>query len=96
MLQVLIIWLVKNFFAKGFRKFNLLEKFIHCLESSHLPYNSEEWDAPKGTAEEHIGRMNENLMEGLMLILVNLVFKLVMLCPIYYLGNHCMISEIFI
>ena len=96
MLQVLIIWLVKNFFAKGFRKFNLLEKFIHCLESSHLPYNSEEWDTLKGTAEEHIVRMKANQIEGLLLILVNLVFKLVMLGPIYYLGNHCMISEIFI
>ena len=86
MFHVLIICLVKYFFAKGFRKFNLLEKFIHCLESLHLPYNSEEWDTPKGTAEEHIERMEANKKEGLLLILVNLVFKLLMLCPIYYLG----------
>ena len=96
MLQVLIIFLVKHFFAKGFQNFNILEKLIHCLETSHLPYNTEEWDTPKGTAEEHIERMKANQMEGFLLILVNLVFKLVMLCPIYYLGNHCMISEIFI
>ena len=78
--------MVKNFFGQGFQNFNLLEMFIHCLESSHLPYNSEEWDTPKGTAEEHIGRMKANRTEGLLLIMVNLVFKLVMLCPIYYLG----------
>ena len=86
MLQVLIIFLVKHFFAKGFRNFNILEKLIHCLETSHLPYNTEEWDTPKGTAEEHIERMEANKKEGLLLILVNLVFKLLMLCPIYYLG----------
>ena len=82
----IIVQILLKFFAKGFRKFNFLEKIIHCLESSHLPYNSEEWDTPKGTAEEHIERMEANKKEGLLLILVNLVFKLLMLCPIYYLG----------
>ena len=84
--HVMIICLVKCCFAKGFWKFNLLEKFIHCLESSHLPYNAEEWDSPKGNAIAHIKRMKANQLEGFLLILTNLVFKLGMLCPLYVLG----------
>ena len=86
-LQVIIIYLVKSIFANGFQKFNLLEKFIHCLESSHIPYNSEEWDATKGNAVAHIKRMKKNQLEGILLILVNLVFKLGMVCPLYFLGK---------
>ena len=84
--HVMIICLVKCCFAKGFWKFNLLEKFIHCLESSHLPYNAEEWDSPKGNAIAHIKRMKANQLEGFLLILTNLVFKLGMISPLYVLG----------
>ena len=67
---------------------NILEKFIHCLESSNLPYNVQEWDTPRhGIAEDHIKRMKANRLEGLVLIGVNLVFKLIMLVPIFILGN---------
>ena len=84
--HVMTIFLVKSTYANGFRNFNILEKFIHCLESSQLPYNSEEWDAPKGNVVAHIKRMKANQLEGLYLILVNLIFKLGMLCPLYVLG----------
>ena len=67
---------------------NILEKFIHCLESSNLPYNVQEWDTPRhGSAEDHIKRMKANMLEGMVLIGVNLVFKLIMLVPNFVLGN---------
>ena len=86
--QILVIFLVKLKLAKEFSKFNLLDKIIHCVECSNLAYNVEEWDSPRCCdAVEHIKRMKSNQWEGFVLIFVNLVFKLMMLCPLYILGK---------
>ena len=86
--QILAIFLVKLKVAKEFSKFNLLEKIIHCVECSNLAYNVEEWDSPRCCdAVEHIKRMKSNQWEGFVLIFVNLVFKLMMLCPLHILGK---------
>ena len=73
--------------GNGFSSFNILEKVIHCMESGNLPYNSQEWDSPKGTAQEHVDRMKANQKEGFVLIFINLFFKLIMLFPLIILGN---------
>ena len=86
--QCLVIFFVKLKLAKEFSKFNMLEKIIHCVECSNLACNAEEWDSPRNDdAVAHIKRMKSNQLEGLVLILVNMVFKLIMLCPLYILGN---------
>ena len=86
--QTLAIFFVKIKLAKTFGKFNILEKIIHCIEGTNLPYNAQEWDTPRnGNAHDHILRMKHNQLEGLVLIFVNLVFKLIMLFPLYVLGN---------
>ena len=86
--QILVIYLVKLKLAKQFSKFNFIDRIIHCVECSNLAYNVEEWDSPRhGDAVEHIKRMKSNQWEGFVLILVNLVFKLIMLCPLYILGK---------
>ena len=74
--------------ATPFQQLNILEKVIHCLESTNLPYNVQEWDTPReGQAEDHVKWMKANRIEGLALITLNFIFKLVMLIPIFLLGN---------
>ena len=66
--------------------FNLLDKFIHSLENTNLPFNCREWDDGKGDAEEHRRRMRLNWKEGLVTIIINAVFNTSLLVPLYYLG----------
>lgn len=67
--------------------FNMLDKIIHCLENTNLPSNVREWDDGKGDAEEHRRRMYLNWREGLVVIIINAVFNLSLLIPLYYLGK---------
>ena len=86
-LHVLIVYILKRNLSEAFNHFNCLEKFIHCVETTHLVINAEEWDSPKGNAQAHIDRMLANRTEGLALTFVNMIFKFGMLFPIYILGK---------
>ena len=44
LIQTFSIFILKSKMAKAFSNFNVLEKIIHCLESTNLPYNVQEWD----------------------------------------------------
>merc|ERR1712079_308625 len=88
LLQSFSIFILKSKIANAFSKFNYLEKMIHCHESTNLPYNVQEWDTPMGDAQDHIKRMKANRMEGLLLIALNLIFKFIMLIPIFVLGYN--------
>ena len=88
LLQSFSIFILKSKIANAFSEFNFLEKMIHCLESTNLPYNVQEWDTPMGNAQDHIKRMKANRMEGLVLIALNLIFKFIMLIPIFVLGYN--------
>ena len=66
--------------------FNLLDKFIHSLENTNLPFNCQEWDDGKGDAEEHRRRMRLNWKEGLVIVIINAFFNSSLLVPLYYLG----------
>ena len=68
--------------------YNLLDKFIHSLENTNLPFNCREWDDGKGNAEEHRRRMRLNWKEGLVTIIINAVFNTSLLIPLSYLGIH--------
>ena len=74
---------LSNVFKYGF---NLLDKFIHSLENTNLPFNCCEWDDGKGDAEEHRRRMRLNWKEGVVIIIINAVFNSSLLVPLYYLG----------
>ena len=88
-IQTFSIFILKTKMATPFQQLNILEKVIHCLESTNLPYNVQEWDTPReGQAEDHVKRMKANRIEGLALITLNFIFKLVMLIPIFLLGNN--------
>ena len=87
-LHVFVTYIIKRKMSLSFKNnFSILEKIIHCIESTHLVMNAEEWDSPKGDAQCHIDRMKRNRIEGIALMLMNMLVKIGMLFPIYILGN---------
>ena len=87
-IHTIVIFIAKYKLSLVFKYgFNLLDKFIHSLENTNLPFNCREWDDGKGDAEEHRRRMRLNLKEGLVIIIINAVFNTSLLIPLCYLGN---------
>ena len=85
--HVFTIFLVKRRCSLPFSKFNLLEKIIHSIENSNIPYLSEDWDAGSGNANDHFQRMVSCKKEGLIVILINFIFNSILLGPIFALGT---------
>ena len=87
-IQVLAIFIAKSILSKVFwHEFNFLEKVIHCIENSNIPYNAKEWDDGKGNANEHKKRMRSNWCEVFAVIIINAIFNLLLLTPLIYLGK---------
>ena len=86
-IHTLVIFIAKCKLSHDFKYgFNLLDKFIHSLENTNLPFNCREWDDGTGDAEEHRRRMRLNWKECLVIIIINAVFNSSLLVPLYYLG----------
>ena len=86
--HMMAVFIAKFMLSEEFRKyFNLLEKAIHCLENTNIPYNSREWDDGKGNAEEHIKRQKSNWIEILAVIFINFAFNALLLTSFWYLGE---------
>ena len=86
--NVMAIFVCKLFLSKNnWNKLNLLEKIIHCLENTNIPYNVKEWDDDKGNADEHRKRMRSNWFEVLSVIILKSFFNLFLILPFAYLGK---------
>ena len=91
---ILAIHLIVNFVAKHqlsihFKtEFDWLEKFIHCIENTNIPFNALEWDDAKGDAEAHRKRMRSNFEEVACIIFIKTIFNLVLQLPLSYLGKY--------
>ena len=86
-IQVVVVFLAKYHLSQHFRKsFNFLEKIIHSMENTNIPYNSQEWDDGKGDAEEHRKRMRSNWFEVGVVVIIKFVFNSLHLLPLSYLG----------
>ena len=85
----IVIFVAKYKLSQVFKSgFNLLDKAIHSLENTNLPFNCQEWDDGLGDAEEHRRRMHLNWKEVLVTIIINTVFNSLLLVPLYYLGIY--------
>ena len=88
-IHAISLFIAKYLLSIDFRKhFNWLDKIIHSLENTNIPYNAREWDDGKGDAEEHRNRMVENWFEVGVVIIINFVFNGVLLIPLCYLGKY--------
>ena len=92
-LHITLVYLAKNILSTHFRlHFNGLEQFIHCLENTNIPYNTQEWDDAKGNAIKHRKRMVANWKEIMAVNVIKSIFNIVLLLPIFYLGMNFWIS----
>ena len=86
--HTIIIFIAKFKLSKIFKYgFNLLDKIIHSIENTNLPFNCREWDDGQGDAKEHRRRMRLNWKEGYVIIVINTIFNATLLVPLCYLGN---------
>ena len=86
--HALCIFVAKCMLSQAFRNgFNFLEKIIHSLENTNIPYNSKEWDDAEGDAQEHRTRMRSNWHEVLVVIIINFVFNILHTSSLFYLGK---------
>ena len=87
-MHMVVVYIAKHKLSPDFKLiFNLLDKIIHCLENTNIPFNAKEWDDGKGNAEEHRERMKSNWIEGFTIITINFVFNTSLLIPLSFLGK---------
>ena len=73
----------KEFREGGFR----FQKAIHVITCSNIPTPYRDWDHEDVTVEEHRRRYKRTEKEMGCLLLVNTVFSLVLLGPLWYTGQ---------
>ena len=88
LLQSICVYVVKKTCSVPFCKSNWLEKIIHVVENTHIPYNYMEWDAITiGGFEEHLKGMYQNKKEVVSVMIVNFLFNAILLLPMGNLGK---------
>lgn len=81
------IAIVKMFTSKEFREGGLrFQKAIHVVTCSNIPTVYRDWDHEDVSVEEHRRRYKKTETEMGCLLLVNTVFSLVLLGPLWYTG----------
>ena len=89
LLQSLAIVGVKLLTSEPFRAAgSLFEKLIHVITCSNVPTMYRDWDHEDVSVEEHRRRYKRTETEMGCLLLVNTVFSLVLLGPLWYTGPY--------
>ena len=65
---------------------NILDKILHAVHNSNIPFPYKDWDVDDGTVEEHRGRFKATLREVNCVMVVNLFFNSLLLGPLIYTG----------
>ena len=85
---MLTIAIVKMLTSKEFREGGLrFHKVIHLITCSNIPTVYRDWDHEDVSVEEHRRRYKRTEKEMGCLLLVNTVFSLVLLGPLWYTGQ---------
>ena len=85
---MLAIATVKMLTSKEFREGGLrFQKVIHVITCSNIPTMYRDWDHDDVSVKEHRRRYKRTETEMGCLLLVNTVFSLVLLGPLWYTGQ---------
>ena len=86
--QLLETLLIKVYASRKWsKKGDFLNKFIHLLLSQNIASSFEDWDQGEFTVKEYKERHRQTNIEMGWSISVNIVFILIMLCPLFYSGQ---------
>ena len=88
-LHALAVVLVKLYISEEFRneKRNMFQKTIHVISNINIPTPYRDWDHGNLSVEEHRRRHKSTEREMICLFLVNAVFSLTLLVPVWYTGQ---------
>ena len=87
-LQFLAVYMVKLTKSDKFRESNKLDKLIHATENINIAYPFQDFDFLNGSAGEHRKRFKEVNKEVILTMMVNLVFNILLLGPLWYTGKY--------
>ena len=65
----------------------MFQKAIHVITCTNIPTMFRDWDHGNVSVEEHRRRYKKTEIEMGCLLLVNTVFSLMLLCPLWYTGQ---------
>ena len=82
--------MVKVTKSEKFREADTLDKLIHSTENMTVAFPLEDFDVLNGSAREHRERFEKVNIEVLLTMLVNFLFHMLMLGPLWYTGNMTM------
>ena len=85
-LHIIVLMILKNCVSHDFQLLNILDKVLHCAESTSFAFAVRDWDYHKyGGPNEHYAQMKRNQCETIWNIIINLFFNLCYLVPLVYL-----------
>ena len=93
-LHTLMVALVKLSTSEEFRSRdgNCFKKMIHVISNINIPSPFRDWDAGDYTVEEHRRRRWNTEVEMGCLFIVNTVFSMALLAPLWYTGQKILVK----
>ena len=91
--QVISVVVAKSFSSKSYQKARWVEKLIHAVENCNLIYPWEDWDIQNGNVDDHRARMKEVRWELFYTWMVNLIWSIVLLIPLFCTGDLLLTVE---
>ena len=93
LLHSLAIVIVKLITSEDFRRGGIqFQKVIHVVTCTNIPKMFNDWDHGQLSVEEHRKRYKKTEIEMGCLLLVNTVFSLMYLCPLWHTGQYYIVT----
>ena len=88
-IQTIAIMILDHFWLQIIPKnATVLERVMHAHLKSHFPFPYDDWDAGKGSSQDHLRRQKAAQREVILTTCVNLSFSLIFLCPLIVLCEY--------
>ena len=93
--QILVILLTKVYTSRKFStRGDYMNKLIHLLLGLNIASPFEDWDQGRFSVKEFRERHRQTNIEMALSISVNILFSMIMLCPLYYTGKRDSVSKV--
>ena len=87
--SILTLVLKRIINPESFQRQHWLDKIMHALENSHVPFPMEDWDQLSGSVQDHHERASKVMNEMFAVIVTNAFTNSILLSPLVILGKIC-------